>query len=85
MRVNRSVSAIPHVHEAFAELTAEPRFEGLSGALERDRLDDEIRQGAGVFRVPQVCLCGLAVEPLINQRYLLSYKPSLGRRSKGCR
>ena len=39
MRENRRVAAVPHSHEAFAELTADPHFEGLSVALERNQFD----------------------------------------------
>ena len=39
MRENPPVAAIPHIHGAFAELTADPRFESLSVALERNQFD----------------------------------------------
>jgi len=39
MSENCRVPAIPHIHKAFAELTAEPRFEGLTVALERNEFD----------------------------------------------
>ena len=33
------MAAIPHIHGAFAELTADPRFESLGVALERNQFD----------------------------------------------
>ena len=41
MRENCRVAAIPLIHEASAELTAEPRFEGLTMALERNEFDSK--------------------------------------------
>ena len=41
VRENRPVPAIPHIHEAFATLTAMPQFKDLSVALVRNPSDSK--------------------------------------------